>query len=591
MKFLFFQLSAVLFSAVSLSAAPDPYIGYLYPAGGQQGQKVRVIIGGQNLAALNGGVVSGSGVAIDKLQVIKAFPAPPATQRRYLIERLNAVEDGKKKPAVPENTDGWREHPWWDRIESLPPLERTLIARDLCVRKNALQASPSIRQMAIADITIAPDAAPGRRELRLTRSGRGNQAVTLPLPFYVDAATQVREAPYTMPKRPQPPPNRLKQIPATFNGQIMPGETDTVEIPLRRNQDYTFILTGRALRPFLGDAVPGHFQPILRLLTPEGEEAAFADDYLVHPDPVMVFRAPTDGVYRMEIRDNLYRGREDFVYRLQVLPGKVLPECALPAQTLLPEREAADAAAAAGFLPFPCAVRGTLLRPGETASFRFSGRKGETVVLAVQARRFGSPLDSHLTLIGPDGRTVAENDDVQEPLLVDEYTQHLDSAITCDLPQTGEYRILLTDTTGHGGEQYFYRLRIDRPRPDFQVYLIGSGLNLTRNAPRQVRFRIVRREGFAGPIHLVVPDRLLKLAGTPQIPADCREWTAKLLPGAAAATAPRAVELFAEAEIDGKTVRHPVIPADEFIQAFAHTHLLTAGDLFVAVRNSGNRKK
>ena len=583
-------LSAALFGAVSLSAAPDPYIGYLYPAGGQRGEKLRVLIGGQNLAALNGGVVSGSGVAIEKLQVVKAFPAPPAAQRRYLIQRLNAVEDGKKPPVAPENTDGWREHPWWDRLESLPPLERTLIARDLCVPKNALQASPSIRQLAIADIVIAPDAAPGRRELRLIRSGRGNQAVTLPLPFYVDAAPQVREAPYTMPKRPLPPPNRLKQIPATFNGQIMPGETDTVTIPLQRDRDYTFILTGRALRPFLGDAVPGHFQPVLRLLTPEGEEAAFADDYLVHPDPVMVFRAPADGLYRMEIRDNLYRGREDFVYRLQVLPGKVPPERGLPEQSVLPETEAA-AAAAAGRLPFPGAVRGVLNRPGETASFRFSGREGEKIVLEVQARRFGSPLDSHLTLIGPDGRTVAENDDVQEPLLVDEYTQHLDSAITCDLPQTGEYRVLLTDTAGHGGKDYFYRLRIDRPRPDFQVYLVGSGLNLTRSVPRQVRFRIVRREGFSGPIHLIVPDRLLKLAGTPLIPADCREWTAQLLPGAATATAPRAVELFAEGEIDGKTVRHPVIPADEFIQAFAHTHLLTAGELFTAVRNNRPRKQ
>ncbi len=590
MKFSLFLLSAGLCSAFSLTAAPDPYIGYLYPAGGRQGEKIRVLIGGQNLSVLTGGIVSGSGVTIEKLQVVKFFPAPAGNQRRYLVQRLIAVEDGKKPPAVPEDTDGWREHPWWDRIESLPQLERTLIARDLCVPKNALQASPSIRQMAIAEIAIAPDALPGRRELRLIRSGRGNQAVTLPLPFFVDTAPQVKEAPYTMPRRPLPPPNRLEQIPATFNGQIMPGETDTVEIPLRQNQDYTFILTGRALRPFLGDAVPGHFQPILRLLTPEGEEAAFADDYLVHPDPVMFFRAPADGLYRMEIRDNLYRGREDFVYRLQVLPGTVPPERGLPAQTLLPETEASSPAAA-GLLPFPGMIRGVLTRPGETATFRFSGHKGEKVVLEVQARRFGSPLDSRLTLIAPDGRTVAENDDVQEPLLVDEYTQHLDSGITCELPQTGEYRILLTDTEGRGGKDYFYRLRIDRPRPDFQVYLVGSGLNLTRNTPRKVRFLIVRREGFSGPIRLIIPERFLKISGTPVIPADCKEWSAEILPGTAASNTPRAVELFAEGEIAGKTVRHSVIPADEFIQAFAHTHLLTAGNLFTAVRNSSKKKK
>ena len=35
-----------------------------------------------------------------------------------------------------------------------------------------------------------------------------------------------------------------------------------------------------------------------------------------HPDPVLFFEVPKDGEYVLQIRDSIYRGREDFVYRI-----------------------------------------------------------------------------------------------------------------------------------------------------------------------------------------------------------------------------------------------------------------------------------
>ena len=49
---------------------------------------------------------------------------------------------------------------------------------------------------------------------------------------------------------------------------------------------------------------------------PNGEELAFDDDFRFHPDPVLHCEIPEDGRYVVEIRDALYRGREDFVYRI-----------------------------------------------------------------------------------------------------------------------------------------------------------------------------------------------------------------------------------------------------------------------------------
>ena len=42
------------------------------------------------------------------------------------------------------------------------------------------------------------------------------------------------------------------------------------------------------------------------------------DDFRFDPDPVLHYEIPKDGVYHLEIRDSIFRGREDFVYRISV---------------------------------------------------------------------------------------------------------------------------------------------------------------------------------------------------------------------------------------------------------------------------------
>ena len=72
----------------------------------------------------------------------------------------------------------------------------------------------------------------------------------------------------------------------------------------------------RQLIPFIADAVPGWFQPVLILYDAEGQEVAFNDDYRFKPDPTILLEVPHDGEYVLAIADALYRGREDFVYRI-----------------------------------------------------------------------------------------------------------------------------------------------------------------------------------------------------------------------------------------------------------------------------------
>ena len=76
--------------------------------------------------------------------------------------------------------------------------------------------------------------------------------------------------------------------------------------------------SARELIPYLADAVPGWFQAVLTLYDASGNELAYDDDYRFHPDPVIHYAVPKDGEYSIEIRDALYRGREDFVYRIAI---------------------------------------------------------------------------------------------------------------------------------------------------------------------------------------------------------------------------------------------------------------------------------
>ena len=45
---------------------------------------------------------------------------------------------------------------------------------------------------------------------------------------------------------------------------------------------------------------------------------AYDERYHFRPDPVVHFEVPQDGDYIVEIHDSIFRGREDFVYRLTI---------------------------------------------------------------------------------------------------------------------------------------------------------------------------------------------------------------------------------------------------------------------------------
>ncbi|MHB0936373.1 MAG: PPC domain-containing protein [Armatimonadota bacterium] len=593
MRYLQYSVLALMLACTAAWCAPgerDPYISYAYPAGGQQGVTVQVLAAGQRLRGANGAVVSGGGVQVKVLNFVG--PMGPLNKlqqdeltrrvREILAKRFPGRMPEKKAQPAPEKPVTLPDLPDLQNLDAkTAPQLRDLL--DKYCNPNKRPKPPMAEEVTLA-VTIDPAAAPGDRELRLrTPAGLSN-----PIVFQVGSAPEQRE-----PEKSEPP---LAPIvaPAVLNGQILPGQVDGFPLQLRAGQRLVAAAQARTLVPYLADAVPGWFQAVLTLYDADGKEVAFNDDSGFHPDPVLTYQVPKDGVYRLEIRDAIYRGRQDFVYRIEV--GGEPPAAAAPAlDDLLPggtelsrgkETEPNDDAKATKPLALPRVVSGCIDTPGDVDLFQFAGRAGEEVVVEVYARRLGSPADALVRLLDANGRVVAWNDDAEDKgmgLL----THHADPYLSVKLPANGAYFVQVSEAQRHGGAGYRYAVRIGPRQPDFALRVTPSSVNVPPGGAAQITVYALRKDGWDGDIEVTLkgaPEGYTLSGG--RIPAgreSVRMTLSAPLERRRASFAPLTFSLEGRAHIGGTTVTRPVVPADRMMQAFAYYHLVPAQQLLVTL--------
>ena len=319
-------LIGVLASLSIATAQERPRIGYVFPAGGRQGTTFLVTIGGQFLGSWKGDY------QIDVLQAHFSGGGIQATVRKD-IRHLNSQET----QVLQDKLDQLRKKNSED-VETLKEMfevhKKLNRARSEFMRR---ETQPALADSVTVEITLAADAEPGRRELRV-ETPRG---VSNPLAFYVGRLPEFVEQESEPTFEPQDflegriryPPRTETPItlPAVVNGQIIPrepymlhysserftpGAADRFRFTARKGQQLVIAASARELIPYLPDAVPGWFQATLALYDAKGRQVAYDDDYRFHPDPVLFFKVPEDGQYVVEIKDAIYRGRPDFVYRI-----------------------------------------------------------------------------------------------------------------------------------------------------------------------------------------------------------------------------------------------------------------------------------
>ena len=597
-----------------------PHIGYVYPAGGQQGATIQVTFGGQFLVEPSEAHVSGTGVRA------AVIPSEPLLSGKQAAEARGQLKELRKKGGA--------------ALQEIRKLSHRLAVYERS------KITPAIGEKVTVQISIARDAAPGNREVRLvTATGLTNALV-----FQVGQLPECREPEpeqdndwMRIQKSINDPDSRVKSgrndappspvtLPATINGQILPGEVDRFRFQARKGQKVAIAVSARELLPYLADTVPGWLQATIALSDPKGKELTAADDIQIRPDPVLRYEIPEDGDYVLAVKDNLYRGRDDFVYRIRIgevsLIASILSHSRATAQTTaeklsagtqtlnprdkkpggypssgrdksgtvsniqpfqlepLPEtmeKEPNNTPGEAQPVTLPVIIRGHISQPGDMDVFRFDGRAGDQIVAEVNARRLDSPLDSVLILTDAAGNRIGFNDD-HEDKGSGLNTHHADSYLAVTLPAQGVYFVQIGDTQQLGGAAYGYRLRISSPQPDFALRIVPSTVNIRANATQPVTVFALRSDGFAGEIALGLKDAppgFLLIGGNIPANQDMVQYT--LTAPASPTKTPIQLMLEGRAMIRGRAFVHSAVPAQQMTQAFSYQHLVPSDDLLVQV--------
>lgn len=687
----------ILGTAVSSANAQRQYIGYVYPAGGQQESTFPIRLGGQGLVYPSGVIVSGEGVSVrlvdyyrvmdnqelaflrqqlnelkkpettvdDTLAATMAsfeFPAPigPAAEVEEVegivcpaCGRLNPLgatvcSNCNAKLEAPKNPQPGQGAP----AQEAPKSEKEQAKQNLIDRIERIFAEdermPAVQsqtELVFAEVTVAPDAKPGRREIRvITKKGVSN-----PLPFYVGQVPEVARRPMKTMQFPvlgkeelaqrKRPPEEVEMrvtVPCTMNGQIAAGEMNRYRFEATKGQRLVIAVKARDLVPYVADGVPGWLQAVLRLHDANGRELAYADDFRSDPDPVFSFEVPDDGEYVLTINEALFRGRESFVYRITIgelpyvtsvfpLGGRAgepvkleMTGWNLEKATLAPPPAdakagsywiaASDGTTVSNYVPFaldtlpecldqesnddpskaqkltlPVIVNGRSDRPGDWDVFEVDGKAGETIVAEVTARRLGSPLDSFVKITGADGKILGMNDDHFD-VGSGVNTDHADSYLMVKLPADGKYYVHLGDTRRQAGTEYAYRLRISLPQPDFALRLMPSRICIPSGKAASVTVFAIRKDGFDGPITLSFKDlpQGLESPGA-TLPAGKEAVGLTLKTSLTAMNAPVNLTVVGAAKVGEGEVVHEAVPVEDKMQAFLWRHLLPADTLPVLV--------
>jgi hypothetical protein len=628
---------AIVF-AISASGQQQttPHIGYAYPAGGRQGTTFLVKVGGQFLDGVTNAHVTGAGVKASVVEFMK--PMTPM-QANALREKLKELQD-KRQVAM----NGKSEPPGGTNVTWTVEDQRMIMEiREKLATFQRRPQNPAIAETATIRVTLAPDAEPGERELRLgTQTGLSNPLIFCmgQLPEFYKKEPAVGNEPRRgqRPNNNEPlraaPTETAISLPAIVNGQILPGGVDRFRFSARAGQKLVIAVSARELIPYLADAVPGWFQATLTLYDGQGHELTYDDRYRFHPDPVIAYEVPKAGEYVAEIRDSIYRGREDFVYRIEIgelpfvtgifpLGGPAGSETAvevtgwnLPTTNVvqdaqgpgvysisvrkgafisnrvpftvdkLPEvleAEPNDSTTNAQKLTLPIIVNGRIERAEDRDVFQFEGHAGQQVVAEVDARRLGSPLDSTLELTDANGRRVAFNDDYEDKGS-GLNTHHADSYLNVTLPVDGTYYLRLEDAQHQGGPEYAYRLRVSAPMPDFALRVAPSSIGARAGLSSPLTVYALRRDAFSNAIEIALKDAPpgFKLSGG-RIPANQDQVRVTLTAPASPQSEPVSLSLEGRATNQGLELVRLAVPAEDMMQAFAYRHLVPSQELEVTV--------
>lgn len=458
----------------------EPTGTHVFPAGAQRGTTVKVRVGGECL--------------------------PPG-----MAFHLNG--DGVTAPPVL----GPEAKPRYEPSARRPP-------RDA----DAVGAAMTYPREWASEIAVAADAAPGVRYWRVS----GGWGGTRPLPFVVGDLPEFIET------EPNSRPELAERVtlPVVVNGQIA-GE---------RDEDY-FVFAADAGAVVVCDVMAGRIgsllDPVVTVTDAKGRRVA-VQEVRIGPDPVVAFRVPGTGDYRLHVANLGFGGGPAYVYRATLSTTPFAPFAFPPAgeagdthevgfyiltgtdsYRVMKERvtfprtpgpfshrwgtslaatsgpELADAgvnstAEAARELPTPSFVSGRFRTAGAEAWYRFPAKKGEAFALSCEPFPRDSAALPVMTVLDAAGTRLATASAAASP----DRSAELDWTAPAD----GVYRVRLRDLQHgtRGGPEFVYRLSVAPAKPNFALRLDPDYVNVVQGGKTEIDLIVRRTGGFTGPIDL-----------------------------------------------------------------------------------------
>ncbi|MDE0424224.1 MAG: hypothetical protein OXN25_05085 [Candidatus Poribacteria bacterium] len=296
----------LLFAFVSVFAFAQgtPRLNSLFPAGGQLGTTVEIAIQGSDLEDAHTLIIEGDPGITAQLHAgggeVDDTHKPVFEANCGQCHELRSPNNRSMTPAQ-----------WQATVQRMVTEKGAEIGTEAQTQIVAYLTSAARANAGLtAELTIAPDAPVGLREVRIV----GKHGTSTAWPFEV---TQIPDVVETESNN-TPEAATTIELPSLINGVINPGG-DADYYVFEGTQGQRCIFSVKAYR--LNNISQQFFNPTIAIFDAKGVEIARSNGFY-SLDPLLDVTLPANGPYLLRIRDLLYRGNPDSVYRLT---GGVLP--------------------------------------------------------------------------------------------------------------------------------------------------------------------------------------------------------------------------------------------------------------------------
>jgi len=313
------------------------------------------------------------------------------------------------------------------------------------------------------------------------------EGATAPLIFIVGDQTELVEEERDNSTLSAAVPLDRAKLPFVVNGTLSAGgELDAYRLALEKGETLHLRVEAYGLRSMVDPAAHVH--------DPAGHRLALAHDGPANLDPSLSFTAESKGDYVLSLAgfshppaaSVAYTGAKHAHYRLHL----ALKREQIPAR-LLPADPGPDAAAPDLVPGKPIAA--TLKEKGRPNRHPVKAKQGEQLLLRVEGRALGFPIDPVLRILKPDGSEIRKEDDSNKTP---------DPEYLWSVAEDGAHTLEVSDRFGRAGADLRYRLSAGPASPDFIVTMDKAQYALERGRPLELKATVTRLLGHTGELAL-----------------------------------------------------------------------------------------